>query len=212
MADSSSTSSIQESFQRINLSPDDLASAISATGAAATTTIPILQRSLDAKSKSIKLREVSPVCVLVVGMAGSGKTTLMAALQRSLSIPESCSEGSGVSGAGADNKTTGHEGGDDGGDDQAVNFEEGGRDKGEQGDEEELKNYKKPVGYCLNLDPATKLVPFGASIDIRDTVDYKVCCMFVLLLVLAHWNVSNLDTMEDRTCSRSSYSLCFSHV
>jgi hypothetical protein len=25
------------------------------------------------------------------------------------------------------------------------------------------------------LDPATKLVPFGASIDIRDTVDYKVC-------------------------------------
>jgi hypothetical protein len=31
------------------------------------------------------------------------------------------------------------------------------------------------VGYCLNLDPATLLVPFGASIDIRDTVDYKVC-------------------------------------
>lgn len=30
------------------------------------------------------------------------------------------------------------------------------------------------VGYCLNLDPATLLVPFGASIDIRDTIDYKV--------------------------------------
>lgn len=30
------------------------------------------------------------------------------------------------------------------------------------------------IGYCLNLDPATLLVPFGASIDIRDTIDYKV--------------------------------------
>ena len=29
------------------------------------------------------------------------------------------------------------------------------------------------TGYCVNLDPATILVPFGASIDIRDTVDYK---------------------------------------
>jgi Conserved hypothetical ATP binding protein len=34
------------------------------------------------------------------------------------------------------------------------------------------------IGYCLNLDPATLLVPFGASIDIRDTIDYKVRCHF----------------------------------
>lgn len=41
-------------------------------------------------------------------------------------------------------------------------------------DEEEIvTGPKKRVGYCLNLDPATRLVPFGASIDIRDTVDYK---------------------------------------
>lgn len=27
--------------------------------------------------------------------------------------------------------------------------------------------------YFVNLDPAVKQVPFGASIDIRDTVNYK---------------------------------------
>lgn len=27
--------------------------------------------------------------------------------------------------------------------------------------------------YFINLDPAVKKVPFGASIDIRDTVNYK---------------------------------------
>lgn len=27
--------------------------------------------------------------------------------------------------------------------------------------------------YFINLDPAVKRVPFGASIDIRDTVNYK---------------------------------------
>jgi GTPase SAR1 family protein len=59
----------------------------------------------------------TPTCVLVVGMAGSGKTTLMAQLQRSL--------------------------------------------------------HEKKNGYCLNLDPATLMVPYGASIDIRDTVNYK---------------------------------------
>ncbi|KAL7465542.1 hypothetical protein ACHAXS_005870 [Conticribra weissflogii] len=28
------------------------------------------------------------------------------------------------------------------------------------------------TGYCINLDPAAKYVPFQSSIDIRDTVDY----------------------------------------
>ena len=43
-------------------------------------------------------------------------------------------------------------------------------------DLDEAEEVEEPsrVGYCLNLDPATKLMPFGASIDIRDTVDYKV--------------------------------------
>lgn len=29
------------------------------------------------------------------------------------------------------------------------------------------------AGYLLNLDPAVSQVPFGANIDIRDTVNYK---------------------------------------
>lgn len=77
--------------------------------------IPILKRLEEGKK--------TPTCVIVVGMAGSGKSTLMAQLQRSL---------------------------------EASGEEESGR-----------------RGYCVNLDPATLLVPFGASIDIRDTVDYK---------------------------------------
>jgi len=89
---------------------------------------PILTRMKRYKKSGQKM----PTCVIVVGMAGSGKTTLMTQLQRSLS-------------AGNQN--------DD--------------------DDEEGAVPSRQQGYCLNLDPATKLVPFGASIDIRDTVDYK---------------------------------------
>ena len=49
----------------------------------------------------------------------------------------------------------------------------------ESGEEKTLK-----VGYCLNLDPATLLVPFGASIDIRDTIDYKVPVVANFMLML----------------------------
>lgn len=60
----------------------------------------------------------SPTVVLVVGMAGSGKTTLMHRLNLYM-------------------------------------LEHGLR------------------GYYINIDPAVASVPFGANIDIRDTVDYK---------------------------------------
>jgi len=103
-----------EEAERFELTDDEL---LRAAAASEQPTIPVLQRLAEGKK--------TPTCVIVVGMAGSGKSTLMAQLQQSL--------------------------------------------EGADGDEEETK--KK--GYCLNLDPATLLVPFGASIDIRDTVDYK---------------------------------------
>ncbi|CAM9550293.1 unnamed protein product, partial [Chrysoparadoxa australica] len=59
-----------------------------------------------------------PVCVLVVGMAGTGKTSLM----------------------------------------QRVSHH--------------MESIATP-GYYINLDPAVTQVPFGANIDIRDTVKYK---------------------------------------
>ena len=71
----------------------------------------------------------SPVTVIVVGMAGSGKTTLMQALYDN-STNVSTSEETGETSVSSEN-------------------------------------------YFVNLDPATQNVPYGASIDIRDTIDYK---------------------------------------
>lgn len=87
-------------------------------------TIPILKKHEEGAS--------TPTTVLVVGMAGSGKSTLMAQLFRSLSAARSTNEPPSV--------------------DTSVH---------------------KKHGYFINLDPATISVPFGANIDIRDTVDYK---------------------------------------
>lgn len=145
--------SIQKPFERFQISPEDLEAETSNDNDSSK--IPIIQRSLEAKKLSLKLRQVSPVCVLVVGMAGSGKTTLMAALQRSLTLPSGGSEESGEG--------------------KSAEMKAEQKSEGEvQDSNEQEENKNVPVGYCLNLDPATKLVPFGASIDIRDTIDYKV--------------------------------------
>lgn len=175
--------SLQPSFQRFHISQEELLESSSASpgnnsnnnnNSGLGSTIPILDRTNEAKSHSLKLREISPICVLVVGMAGSGKTTLMAALQRSLTTG---------------NVSDGQE--DEGGDEEKgeegeSHIEDNTKEETEGDESEESVNessrsndhhhhhHHAPIGYCLNLDPATKLVPFGASIDIRDTVDYKV--------------------------------------
>jgi hypothetical protein len=90
----------------------------------------------------------SPICVLVVGMAGSGKTTLMSQLQES-TMPEEPDE---------------DEGGETDASAEKVASTKAAASSG---------SIKDLPAYCINLDPATLDVPYGASIDIRDTVDYK---------------------------------------
>jgi len=150
---------IPKTVQRFHIPPETLSKNNQSS------ILPIVNRSNEAKQKNVKLHNVSPVCVIVVGMAGSGKTTLTAALQRSLMPPSSSSseeeEQEGGGGGGEEEETTeGQE-------------KDGKTATATEQEQEESDTTKTPVGYCLNLDPATKLVPFAASIDIRDTVNYK---------------------------------------
>jgi len=105
--------------------------------------IPILKHAEEAKAQGIKLKDSTPICVIVVGMAGSGKTTLMTALQRSF-------------------------------DNTSQQEQDQQQEQQQQQDESKIIVSPHRRGYCLNLDPATKLVPYDASIDIRDVVDYQV--------------------------------------
>lgn len=113
-------------------------------------------------------KQKSPVVVIVVGMAGSGKSTLMAQLQRSLRVPVS-HDGNNTNMAPISSSKE---------KDVDEDKPETTTNKDTVVDEdvptyEEEEEDTRRIGYCLNLDPATKLMPFAASIDIRDTVDYK---------------------------------------
>lgn len=110
-----------------------------------------------------------PICVLVVGMAGSGKTTLMSQLQNSTMKYDDDDEGTGEVGSEEkedvnDNDKKPSPSPSPGTD--AENAQEG------KGDSVEPQTNDMPA-YCINLDPATLDVPYSPSIDIRDTVDYK---------------------------------------
>lgn len=70
----------------VNLSEQDLQSALEAD-VAYEEKIPILKRRADAPTNNETDGVIKePICVIVVGMAGSGKTTLMAQLQKSLGL------------------------------------------------------------------------------------------------------------------------------
>jgi len=113
----------------------------------------------------------APVCVLIVGMAGSGKTTLMAQLQES-TISNNIDVEDGVS------ESVKHE-------EKIINRKEGKGGKDDDDDDDandKIPSHSDDVNntrsqdmpaYCINLDPACLDVPYSPSIDIRDTVDYK---------------------------------------
>jgi len=93
--------------------------------------------------------EKMPVCVILVGMAGSGKTSLLSQLQASL-------EEKAAVAAPASRRET---------DDDPPAEEEAATAA--------AVSVPPPSAYCVNLDPATLHVPYDVSIDIRDTVNYK---------------------------------------
>ena len=108
-----------------------------------------------------------PVCVLVVGMAGSGKTTLMSQLQNS------------TIDYGYNERTDQEQENDEKEEESNVDQKsfsslatKGGNNKGQDQDSTQQRTDSMPA-YCINLDPATLDVPYIPSIDIRDTVDYK---------------------------------------
>lgn len=78
---------------RVNLTIDDIVAAASEGGEDDSygTKIPILKRRAAAAAKNktctgTVVVNKDPICVIVVGMAGSGKTTLMSQLQKSLNL------------------------------------------------------------------------------------------------------------------------------
>ena len=97
-----------------------------------------------------------PTACLVVGMAGSGKTTLMQRINHYCVEQETTNAAAGTSGGG---------GGASGGGDSLVA-------DGSSGAAPSPSRKPQPT-YYVNMDPAVRTVPFAAGIDIRDTVDYK---------------------------------------
>jgi GPN-loop GTPase len=113
--------------------------------------------------------ETMPVCVIFVGMAGSGKTTLVSQLQ--LSLESTILQPSS-------NETETLETSDRPIGTSAAKEATAARDTAAETttateDDETDDDDDYSPAYCVNLDPATINVPYHASIDIRDTVKYK---------------------------------------
>jgi len=142
-----------------------------------------------------------PICVLVVGMAGSGKTTLMSQLQHS-SMDNGDHEGTNEEGEAAVIKRKTEE--------KVDKKPSPSSETDERSENQGIGETDSMPAYCINLDPATLDVPYSPSIDIRDTVDYKqvmkqhrlgpngtryfllCCCCFVAARAFHNFHFSNL--------------------
>jgi len=112
-----------------------------------------------------------PVVVLVVGMAGSGKTTLMSQLQNSTMKYDDEKGAEGEVAVEEKEKVRQRENEIDQKASLSLGIDEGNEQE-EKSDSTKQQTDALPA-YCINLDPATLDVPYNPSIDIRDTVDYK---------------------------------------
>jgi len=109
--------------------------------------------------------EKTPICVIMVGMAGSGKTSLLTQLERSLEDAAAAKEAKRKEESKDQPASSKVE-------DSHEKVEALKKEATDEQDEAE-EDYPESTSYCVNLDPATLLVPYNVSIDIRDTVDYK---------------------------------------
>jgi GTPase SAR1 family protein len=146
-----------EEQQRFKLTEEDLArssvSKVEEETVEESDVLPVMKRYARRQEGGAATTPVSPVCVIVVGMAGAGKSQLVAQLQQSL---QPVVETEVVPGR------------------EAAHNEKVASDATTEAKEDSKPAPASKTGYCVNLDPATLSLTFGASIDIRDTVNYKV--------------------------------------
>lgn len=120
----------------------------------------------------------TPVC-LVVGMAGSGKTTLVDAL--AMFFEDDDEDGSADNSRSKASALEGAEGLLQDGDSapaavssNASNPQKADTEESEtKADQEEVASEGEPGAYVVNLDPAVLHLPYEPNIDIRDTIKYK---------------------------------------
>ena len=100
----------------------------------------------------LEKKQKTPICVIVVGMAGSGKSSLMSQMQHHANTTLLQAKTSKDESASDNTKDR---------DDEAS-------------DDNNNSNTEATLpAYCINLDPATHHLAYEASIDIRDTINYK---------------------------------------
>ena len=116
--------------------------------------------------------QTTPVCVIVVGMAGSGKSSLMAQMQHHANSRKSqtTEDSKPAATTTREQQETNNQEAKGEGDDEKDNTTR----NEELAEETSAENENEtPAAYCINLDPATTHLTFDASIDIRDTINYK---------------------------------------